>query len=85
MDKITCSNLIISTIYRHQKNDAQVFIDALNTNIEKVRSNKVFLVGDFNLNIKSLPDLNYPDMQTSKYLDMLSVMAAILKPMYQLV
>ena len=54
--KLHDNNLIISTIYRHPKNDAQVFIDALNTNLEKVRSNKVFLVGDFNLNIKSLPD-----------------------------
>ena len=47
--KLHDSNLIISTIYRHPKNDPQVFIDALNTNLEKVRSNRVFLVGDFNL------------------------------------
>ena len=50
--KLHDSNIIISTIYRHPKNDAQVFIDALNTNLEKVRSNKVFLEVDFNLNIK---------------------------------
>ena len=69
--KLHDSNLIISTIYRHPKNDALVFIDALNTNLEKVRSNKVFLVGDFNLNIKSLPDLRFPDRHASEYLDML--------------
>ena len=69
--KIHDSNLIISTIYRHPKNNAQVFIDALNTNLEKVRSNKVFLVGDFNLNIKSLPDLRFPDEHASEYLHML--------------
>ena len=69
--KLHDSNLIISTIYRHPKNDAQVFIDALNTNLEKVRSNKVFIVGDFNLNIKSLPDLRFPDRHASEYLDML--------------
>ena len=69
--KLHDSNVIISTIYRHPKNDAQVFIDALNTNLEKVRSNKVFLVGDFNLNIKPLPDSKFPDRYASKYLDML--------------
>ena len=69
--KLDDSNLIISTIYKHQKNDARVFIDALNTNLEKVRSNKVFLVGDFNLNIKPLPDLRLPDRHASEYLNML--------------
>ena len=69
--KLHDDNIIISTIYRHPKNDAQVFIDALNTNVENVRSNKVFLVGDFNLNIKSLPDLRFPDRHASESLDML--------------
>ena len=69
--KLHDSNVIISTIYRRPKNDAQVFIDALNTNLEKVRSNKVFLVGDFNLNIKPLPDSKFPDRHASRYLDML--------------
>ena len=69
--KLHDSDLIISTIYRHPKNDAEVFIDALNTNLEKIRSNKVFLVGTFNLNIKSLPDLRFPDRHASEYLDML--------------
>ena len=69
--KLHDSNVIISTIYRHPKNDAQVFIDALNTNLEKVRNNKVFLVGDFNLNIKPLPDSKFPDRHASKYIDML--------------
>ena len=70
--KLHDSNLIISTIYRHPKNDARVFIDALNTNLEKVKSNKVFLVDcDFNLNIKSVPDLRFPDRHVSEYLDML--------------
>ena len=69
--KLHDSNVIISTIYRHPKNDAQVLIDALNTNLEKVRSNKVYLVGDFNLNIKPLPDSKFPDRHASKYLDML--------------
>ena len=69
--KLHGSNIIISTIYRHLKNDAQVFIDALNTNLEKVSSNKVFLVSDFNLNIKSLPNLKFPDRHASEYLDML--------------
>ena len=68
--KLHDSNIIISTIYRHPNNDAQVFIDALNSNLEKVRSNKVFLVGDFNLNIKPLPDSKFPDRHASKYLDM---------------
>ena len=40
--KLQASNIIISTIYRHPKNDAQVFVDALNTNLEKVRRDKVF-------------------------------------------
>ena len=64
-------DIIISSVYRHPKNDAQVFIDALNTNVENVRSNKVFLVGDFNLNIRSLSDLRFPDRHASVYLDML--------------
>ena len=34
--KLHDSNIIITTIYRHPKNDAQVFIDALNTNLEKL-------------------------------------------------
>ena len=33
--------------------------------------NKVFLVGDFNLNIKSLPDLKFVNKHASQYLDML--------------
>ena len=69
--KLRDSNLIISTIYRHPKNDAQVFIDALNTILKKVKSNKVFIVGDFNLNIKSLPDLRFTDRHASEYLGML--------------
>ena len=32
---------------------------------------KVFLVGDFNLNIKPLPDSKFPDRHASKYLDVL--------------
>ena len=31
----------------------------------------VFLVGEFNLNIKSLPDLKFPDGHASEYLDIL--------------
>ena len=71
--KLHDSNIIISTIYRHPKNDAQVFIDALNTSLEKFRSIniKVFLVGDLNLNIKPLPDLKFPDRHAIEYLDML--------------
>ena len=37
--KLHDSNLIIRTIYRHPKNDEQIFIDALNTNLKKVRRN----------------------------------------------
>ena len=37
--KLHDSKLIIRTIHRHPKNDEQVFIDALNTNLEKVRRN----------------------------------------------
>ena len=69
--KLHNSNLIISAINRHPKIDAQVFIEALNTNLEKVRPNKVFLVGDLNLNTKYLPDLRFPHRHASEYLDML--------------
>ena len=69
--KLLDSDLIISTIYRHPKNDAQVLVKALNTNLETVKTNKVFLVGDFYLNIKSLHDLRFPDRHAPEYLDML--------------
>ena len=39
--------------------------------MKKVKSNNVFLIGDFNLNIKPLPDLKFPDSHVSEYLNML--------------
>ena len=36
------SNLVIGTIYRHPKNDIQTFNDILNSNLEQLKSNKVF-------------------------------------------
>ena len=60
--KLHNSNITISTIYRLPKNGTQVFIDALDTNRKKVRRNKVFLLGDFILNIKHLPDLKVSEL-----------------------
>ena len=47
------SNLIIGTIYGHSKIDIQAFSDILNSKLEQLKSNKVFLLGDFKINIEA--------------------------------
>ena len=46
-------NLIIGTIYKHSKNDIQIFNDILNSNLEQLKSNKVFLLGYINIGIEA--------------------------------
>ena len=71
--KIKDSNVIISTIYRHPKNDLRKFIIELNTSREKIKNNNtVYLIGDFNINLVSTDDTNSLSNSATAYIDTLS-------------
>ena len=70
--KIKDSNVIIGTIYGHPKNDLRKFIVELNTSLEKLKNNTVYLIGDFNINLASTDDTNSLSNSATAYIDMLS-------------
>ena len=51
--KLCQSNIVIVTIYRHPQNDAQTFLDSLDQHLDLLKNNKVFLIGDLNINIST--------------------------------
>ena len=50
--KLIDFNVILANIYRHPKNNLQNFINATNCNLERMKCSKVFLMGDYNINLK---------------------------------
>lgn len=68
--KILGSNVVIGTIYRHPRNDVEIFLETLNKNLENLKNNKVFLVGDFNINLDS--SSGNISNSTSAYVNMLT-------------
>ena len=51
--KLCQSNIAIGTIYRHSHNDANTFLDTLDQHRDLLKNNKVFLIGDLNINIST--------------------------------
>ena len=53
--KLNDADVVISAIYRHPKNNSKLFLDHLNNSLahNMPKNTKVYLVGDFNIDIAS--------------------------------
>ena len=53
--KLDDADVVISAIYRHPKNNSKLFLDHLNNSLahNMLKNTKVYLVGDFNIDIAS--------------------------------
>ena len=61
-------DIILGVIYRHPKSNAKLFVDELNKTLEQLKTTKVYLIGDININIFSINNAKY----ASDYVNMLA-------------
>ena len=66
--KLCHLNIIFGVIYRHPKSNAKLFVDELNKTLEQLKTTKVYLIGDININIFSINNAKY----ASDYVNMLA-------------
>ena len=52
--KLCHLDIILGVIYRHPKSNAKLFVDQLNKTLEQLKTTKVYLIGDININIFSI-------------------------------
>ena len=51
--------IFLGVIYRHPKSNAKLFVDELNKTLEQLKTTKVYLIGDININIFSINNAKY--------------------------
>ena len=52
-------DIILGVIYRHPKSNAKLFVDELNKTLEQLKTTKVYLIGDININIFLINNAKY--------------------------
>ena len=57
--KLCHLDIILRVIYRHLKSNTILFIDKLNKTLEQLKTTKVYLIGDININIFSINNAKY--------------------------
>ena len=57
--KLCHLDIILGVIYRHPKSNAKLFVDELNKTLEQLKTTKVYLIGDININIFSINNAKY--------------------------
>ena len=57
--KLRHLDIILGVIYRHPKSNAKLFVDELNKTSEQLKTTKVYLIGDININIFSINIAKY--------------------------
>ena len=68
--KMNCLNIVFGVIYRHPSNNAKLFLEQLNKNLELLNNAKLYLIGDSNINICS-PNKNFSN-DAIDYVNMLA-------------
>ena len=66
--KLCYLDIILGVIYRHPKSNVKLFVDELNKIFEQLKTTKVYLIGDININIFSINNAKY----ASDYSNMLA-------------
>ena len=66
--KLCHLDIILGVIYRHPKSNVKLFVDELNKTSEQLKTTKVYLIGDININIFSINNAKY----ASEYSNMLA-------------
>ena len=66
--KLCHLDIILGVIYRHPKSNVKLFVDELNKTLEQLKTTKVYLIGDINVNIFSINNAKY----ASDYSNMLA-------------
>ena len=61
-------DFILGVIYRHPKSNAKLFVDELNKTLKQLKTTKVYLIGDININIFSINNAK----NASDYVNMLA-------------
>ena len=57
--KLCHLDIILGVIYRHPKSNAKLFVDELNKTLEQLKTTKVYLIDDININIFSINNAKY--------------------------
>ena len=70
--KLIDFNVILADMYRHPKNNFQNFINAANSNLERLKCSKVFLMGHCNIRFKSDSCTGCSSHLVAGYFDMLT-------------
>ena len=57
--KLCHLDIILGVIYQHPKSNVKLFVDELNKTSEQLKTTKVYLIGDININISSINNAKY--------------------------
>ena len=55
--KLYYSDLLLGVIYRHSRSNVKLFTDQLNKTLEQLKTSKVYLIGDININLSPIFDV----------------------------
>ena len=57
--KLCHLDIILGVVYRHPKSNPKLFVDELNKTLKQLKTTKVYLIGDINVNIFSINNAKY--------------------------
>ena len=57
--KLCHLDIILGVLYQHPKSNANFFVDELYKTLEQLKTTKVYLIGDININIFSINNAKY--------------------------
>ena len=73
--KLCHSDLLLGVIYRHPRSNVKLFTDQLNKTLEQLKTSKVYLIGDMNINLSPIFDVSNNDSNVNsanEYVNMLA-------------
>ena len=73
--KLCHSDLLLGVIYRHPRSNVKLFTDQLNKTLEQLKTSKVYLIGDININLSPIFDVSNKDSNVNsanEYVNMLA-------------
>ena len=73
--KLCHSDLLLGVIYRHPRSNVKLFTDQLNKTLEQLKTSKVYLIGDMNINLSPIFNVSNNDSNVNsgnEYANMLT-------------
>ena len=74
--KLCHSDLFLGVIYRHPRSNVKLFTDQLNKTLEQLKTFKVYLIGDININLSPIFDVSNNDSNVNSANEYVNVLAS---------